>query len=171
MDALVRKYRRALFGFILNLTGNEPDADDVFQETWLRAVRNMDRYREKNLCGWLMRIARNIVIDRVRLRKPQSSLDAEPAQGRPLRDMVPGKDPGPRRHLEARGTGRAIGSAVATLPVEQREVFLLRVTAGLSFKEISKTQGVSINTALARMQYALAKLRICLKEEYDHLGR
>ena len=167
LDALIERYRRMLFGFILSRTSGAEDADDVFQETWLRVIRKIDSYRERNFGGWLVRIARNIIIDRVRRRKPDTSLDAAPCEGRTLADVIPGSDPGPRRRIEANDLGKAIAAAVAGLPDEQKEVFLMRVEADLSFKEIARAQRVSINTALARMQYALAKLRPLLKDEYE----
>jgi len=170
LDVLIERYRRLLFGFILSRTSGTGDADEVFQETWFRVIRKIGSYRERNFRGWLVRIARNIIIDRVRRRKPDVSLDAEPTGGRTLADVIPGNDPGPRRRIEANDLGKAIAAAVAGLPDEQQEVFLMRVEADLSFKEIAKAQRVSINTALARMQYALAKLRPLLKSEYEGLS-
>ena len=170
MDTLIERYRRMLFGFILSRTSGTGDADDVFQETWFRVIRKIDSYRERNFGGWLVRIARNIIIDRARRRKPDVSLNAEPSAGQSLADVIPGTDPGPRRRIEATDLGQAIAAAVAGLPDEQKEVFLMRVEADLSFKEIAKAQRVSINTALARMQYALAKLRPLLKDEYEGLA-
>ena len=66
-----------------------------------------------------------------------------------------------------RDLGQRIESAVRQLPEEQKEVFLMRVRGDLPFKDIAAIQGVSINTALARMQYAIVKLRNALKSEYD----
>jgi len=171
LDALIERYRRMLFGFILSRTRGAGDADEVFQETWFRVIRKIDSYRERNFGGWLVMIARNIIIDRVRRRKPDMSLDASPSEGLTLADVIPGNDPGPRRRIEANDLGQAIAAAVAGLPDEQKEVFLMRVEADLSFKEIARAQRVSINTALARMQYALAKLRPLLKNEYDQLAQ
>lgn len=171
LEALIERYRRMLFGFILSRTSGAADADEVFQETWFRVIRKIDSYRERNFGGWLVRIARNIIIDKARRRKPDMSLDAAPAEGGTLADVIPGNDPGPRRRIETSDLGRTISEAVAGLPDEQREVFLMRVEADLSFKEIARAQRVSINTALARMQYALAKLRPLLKDEYEGLAR
>ena len=169
MEALVERYRRMLFGFILNRVGDSDESDEIFQETWFRVIRKIDTYRERNFAGWLVRIARNVTIDRIRRRKPNLSLDAQPEGGRSLAELIPANDPGARNQLQASQLGQAIAQAVAGLPDEQKEVFLMRVEANLSFKEISRAQGVSINTALARMQYALAKLRPLLKEEYREL--
>lgn len=170
LEQLVRKYRRQLYGFIVNMTGSSSDADDIFQEVWFKALKKLDAYTEKNFLGWLMKIARNTIIDRFRGQKPIVSLDAEQDEGRSRDEMTAGPDRGPRRRLENREIGKKIAAAVESLPPEQKEVFLLRVEADLPFKEICAIQGTSINTALGRMQYALAKLRSLLKDEYAELG-
>ena len=169
LQALVQKYRRQLYGFILNMTEGSADADEVFQEVWFRAIRHLGTYKQGNFLGWLVRIARNLVIDKARRRKPVVSLDQEDEDGRSMKEALAGDDPGPRVKLEASDIGQKIAAAAATLPDDQKEVFLLRVQADLPFKEIAKIQKVSINTALARMQYALAKLRVLLQDDYDVL--
>ncbi len=169
LSALVEKYRRPLFGFILNMTEGQGDAEDIFQETWFRAIRKLNVYRQKNLLGWLVRIARNLVIDRYRRTRPGVSLDAsrEDSSG-PLHELVD-PAPGPTDRAITSDAMETVRRAIDGLPMEQREVFVMRMQTGLSFKEIAKTQGVSINTALARMQYALAKLRPLLQNEYDNM--
>jgi len=167
LSALVEKYRRPLFGFILNMTEGQGDADEIFQETWFRAIRKLDSYRQKNFMGWLVRIARNLVIDRYRRKRPTISLDmTREDDTTPILELVdPG--PGPTNQAVTQDDLGAVKRAVDTLPAEQKEVFVMRMQSGLSFKEIAKTQGVSINTALARMQYALSKLRPLLQNEYN----
>jgi RNA polymerase sigma-70 factor (ECF subfamily) len=167
LSALVEKYRRPLFGFILNMTEGQGDADELFQETWFRAIRKLDSYRQKNFMGWLVRIARNLVIDRYRRKRPTISLDmTRDDESTPVLELTdPG--PGPTDNAVTEDDMSAVARAVNTLPVEQKEVFVMRMQSGLGFKEIAKVQGVSINTALARMQYALSKLRPLLQNEYD----
>jgi len=171
LEILVLRYRRPLFGFLVNMTQSVEESEEVFQEVWLRVIRRLSLYRQKNFLGWLVRIARNIVIDRARRRKPQCSLDEDRGDGRPLVQKVKARGRDPRRELEAGELGGRIAQAVAGLPDNQKEVFVMRMQAGLSFKEIARTQKVSINTALARMQYALAKLRPMLREDYAGLPR
>ena len=169
MEILVTRYQSVLFGFILNMTEGREDADEIFQEVWLRVIRKLDSYRHGNFPGWLVRIARNIIIDRSRRRKPVVSLDVGPVDGRPLVETIPGKHADPAGRLDNHRLGRRITAAVDALPAEQKEVFLMRVRAELPFKEIARIQKVSINTALARMQYALSKLRPLLAKDYDRL--
>lgn len=170
LEDLVQRYRRPLFGFICNMTSNPGEAEDVFQEVWFKVLRKLTLYRERNFLGWLVRIAHNVVIDRSRKWKPDVSLDAEPEESRSMGEIVPSKDRGPAAQVQSLELGRRIADAVAGLPAEQKEVFLLRVETGLSFKEISAVQKVSINTALARMQYALGKLKAVLADDYRQLA-
>lgn len=170
LGQLVQKYRRPLYGYIARMTEGTADADEVFQEVWFRVIRKLRIYRQKNFGGWLIRIAHNIVIDRSRRKRADFSLDEEMESGGAKAESVAGSDPGPARLAVARDLRQRIGLAVAGLPAEQREVFVLRTEADLSFREIARIQRVSINTALARMQYALAKLRPALKGEYEDLG-
>lgn len=171
LGRLVERYRRPLFGFILNMTEGRQDADEIFQETWFRAIRSLDSYREHKFLSWLFRIAHNLVIDHVRKAKPTAEVprDAERAEDDPVNRLP---DPAVRPDAQAHGRdlGTRIRRSVAQLPPEQREVFLLRMNAQMPFKEIAKLQGSSINTALARMQYALAKLREELKDDYKDLA-
>lgn len=171
MEALVERYRNRLFGFIYRMVTSHADADDIFQEVWMKVIRKADVYRADNFAAWLMTLTRNIVIDRIRIHKPMASLDEESDSGGSILDQVPARSPSPHENSAARELGDRLAMAVAGLPPEQREVFLMRTQMDLGFKAIAGIQGVSINTALARMQYAVDKLRKALKGDYDLLGR
>jgi len=172
LAALVEKYRRPLYAYVLNMTAGREDVDEVFQEVWFRVIRRIDRYRQKNFYGWIVRIAHNLVIDRARRRKPSVSLDADGDGDRHApAETVPARTADPAAESADTDLGRRIAGAVRALPPEQREVFVLRTHGGLSFKEVAAVQRVSINTALARMQYALGKLRLMLQEDYEQLDR
>jgi RNA polymerase sigma-70 factor, ECF subfamily len=171
LEALIEKYRRPLFGFIINMIHGQDEADEIFQEVWLRVIRNHEMYKHGNFCGWLVRIAHNVIIDRVRKKKPDVSLDEEKDEGLSLGQVIPGNEPGPANRLAGQDLGIRITRAVNDLPPEQKEVFLMRAHADMSFKDIARAQKVSINTALARMQYALGKLRIVLEGDYQELSR
>ena len=170
LDPLVEKYKRPMFAFLHRFAADPGEADEWFQETWVRALRHMNFFRQRNLLGWLFRIAHNLIIDQSRRKKPGASLDAPlPECGIPLGDTLPAPTLSPALEAAGRDLGRQIEAAVQTLPIEQREVFWLRMDADLPFKEIARIQRTSINTALARMQYALAKLRAALGPAYREL--
>lgn len=168
LGELVELHRRMLYGYIVNMVQGRDDADEIFQEVWMKVIRKIHLYRDRNFGGWLVRIARNQVIDRGRKRRPVSSLDADTSAGSPLIDLM--SDPGELGAADtaaATDLGVRIQAAVAALPEEQREVFVLRTKADMPFKEIARLQKTSINTALARMQYALKKLREGLSDQYE----
>jgi RNA polymerase sigma-70 factor (ECF subfamily) len=170
LEKLVEKYKRPLFGYIVNMTGGNVEADEIFQEVWLRVIKKINSYKHKNFGGWLMRIAHNIVIDRARRKKGNISLDQEYGSSQSMLDFIADDRLPLLSSMDASALGVKIMEAVAGLPVEQKEVFLMRTKSDLAFKEIAKIQKVSINTALARMQYALAKLRTILADEYKTIN-
>ena len=173
LGRIVDQTRKPLYGFILGMVRDPHAADDVFQDVWLRAVRGLHRYQSDKLLSWLFRIARNRVIDLSRKRKPDLSMQ-QPLGGGPeavtLETFVASRAPGPDRNTGNRELARRIRAAVDELPPDQKEVFLMRTEADLPFKEIASLQGVSINTALARMQYALRRLRETLAEDHATLN-
>lgn len=168
---MVEHYRRPLFGYILRMTESQDDAEDIFQEVWIRALRHVDQYKEKRLLSWLFRIAHNLIIDRARKKKPDISLNASFDDQTSLEERVPGPLPSPADQAGDKDTGQRITIAVNQLPLEQRSVFLMRMHGNLSFKEIARLQGISVNTALGRMHYAIEKLRKRLADEYADYAR
>jgi RNA polymerase sigma-70 factor (ECF subfamily) len=170
LGILVEKYKKPLFGFIYKFSEGREDADEVFQEVWVRAIKNMKSYRQKNLLSWLFRIAHNLMIDRIRQRRQVVSFDTSATDdGVAISERLADRALTPADETGGHALGIRIDAAAAALPPEQREVFWLRMQGGLSFKEIAKVQKCSINTALARMQYALSKLRNELGDEYREL--
>lgn len=169
LDELVQHYRRPLFGFILRMTEGYDEADEIFQEVWFRALRGLEHYRDRRFLSWLFKITHNLIIDRHRRRKPDVSLDDE--TGDQIKYQVADHRPSPADVLQSDDSLRRIRHAVDRLPFEQREVFLMRMELDLPFKEIATIQKISINTALARMSYALSKLRHALADDYAELSR
>jgi RNA polymerase sigma-70 factor (ECF subfamily) len=172
LEPLVEKYKRPLYSFILKMTEGREDADEIFQEVWFRALKNVHKFQNKNFLNWLFRIAHNLIIDRSRRSKKQVSMQTAVGGddgNDTLEDHLAA--PGITPAEEAGGTalGQQIDEAVSELSPEQKEVFMLRMYGNTSFKEIAKIQKCSINTCLARMQYSLTKLRSILKDEYAEL--
>jgi RNA polymerase sigma-70 factor (ECF subfamily) len=166
-EQLVQRHRQPVFNFLLRLTGEPTRAEDLLQETWLKVVRGARGYEAKaRFTTWLFTLARNLALDsarRERLRKAQS-LDEPAGEGRALGESLPAGDPQPDRAAADAALRPVLQAALARLPTEQLEVFLLREYHGISFKEIASITGVPENTVKSRMRYALEGLRRTLAE-------
>jgi RNA polymerase sigma-70 factor, ECF subfamily len=173
LSPLVEKYKRPLYSFILKMTEGREDADEIFQETWFRALKNLHSFKHHHLLNWLFRIAHNLIIDRARRNKRMVSIHAssngEDEESDTLESRLSASALTPADDAAGSDLGTAIDAAVGQLADEQKEVYLMRMYGNLSFKEIASIQGCSINTCLARMQYALTKLRSILQKQYDEL--
>ena len=171
LGRLVEHFRRPLFGFLLKMTDGRGDVDELFQEVWFRAIAHVHQYRDKNFLSWLFRIAHNLLLDGARKSKTRGSLGGSVSAEDPIETKIPDPRPGPDTQAHGQDLAVRIRYALGRLGEEQREVFLMRMEGDLSFKEIARIQGVSINTALGRMHYALDHLRRELKEEYADVAR
>ncbi|MCI5779865.1 MAG: sigma-70 family RNA polymerase sigma factor [Lentisphaeria bacterium] len=156
-ETLYHRYRKLLYGYLNNLCGgNTAEADEVFEETWLRVIHKAPGYRDDGkFSAWLFRISRNIFIDRLRRNRPEMIVEVEVEHV--LEDAA--TEFSPEREAGATDLKRVIAQALAKLPPEQREVFLLREEEELSFREIAEIQQCSLGTVLSRMRYALKSLR------------
>jgi RNA polymerase sigma-70 factor (ECF subfamily) len=166
LDLLVERYRRALFSWFLGMTGSRSDAEDLFQEVWIRIIRNADRFKDVSFRAWMWQIARNLLIDFRRKRKPDISLDdVEDSEDQPLLDTLVAPDASPRDVVERVDLAKRAMQAVGKLPSVQREVFLMRVQGDLPFNEIAKVLKIPLNTALGRMHDATTRLKQLLTKE------
>ncbi len=160
-DTLYARYKRPLYAYLNRMTGNHALADDLFQQTWLRVIRKLEKYESKQkFFAWLTMIAHNLAIDHFRKEKTASEL---PLDDENIAVSEPVSHTEPWMKLHNRELEKALRKATETLTEEQKEVFLLR-QQGISFKEIAEVQNCSINTVLGRMQYALKNLRKQLNE-------
>ncbi len=178
-ECLYQRYRKQLYAYLNTLLEQDRAAvDDVFQLTWLKAIDHLPGYKDKNMfLAYLMRIAHNLAVDVC--RKKQRMEQYETSSVYPSGTLPEGEEKnmeelrGDFRYIPGKGMenmelSSAIEQAVNTLKGELKEVFLLRME-DLSFKEIAEIQKCSINTVLARMQYALKNLRATLKEWKEHI--
>ncbi len=165
-EELYFRYRKPLYGYLNNLSGNQSEADEVFAETWTKVIDKLPKYRDDGkFSAWLFRMAKNIFIDRIRRNHPERFVAIDDEN---MAELPDDNAFSPERELGVSDTGKAIMAAIKQLPLEQREVFMLR-EQDLSFKEIAKIQNCSLNTALSRMRYALQTLRNYLSE-FDRGG-
>lgn len=153
-EVLVRRHRTPVFSFLLRLTGDRGRAEDLCQETFLKVVRASGEWAPRaRFQTWLYAIARNQAVDEARR---QAFRRAEPLEAA---GAAASPDPAPDAGAEATLLRPKLEAALAAIPEEQREVFLLREYAGLRFAEIAGVTGVPENTVKSRMRYALEALR------------
>ena len=166
LDELVERYRKPLFTWFLGMTGSRSDAEDLFQDLWIRVIRSADRFKDVSFRAWMWQIARNLLIDFRRKRKMDFSLDAvSEDDDQPLLETLVAKGPTPQQDVERIDMAVKAMQAVGKLPPMQREVFLMRVQGDLPFHEIAKILKVPLNTALGRMHDATTRLKQMLTKE------
>ncbi|MEW5854178.1 MAG: RNA polymerase sigma factor [Myxococcota bacterium] len=170
-EELVKRHRRGVFHFALRFLGSPQGAEDALQEIFLRVVRNAASYERKaKFTTWLYTIARNHCIDASRKAafRRAESLDApvgDEADSATRLDRTAGNLPGGDQVTQDVRIRHAVDQALARLPPEQREVFILREYSGIPFKEIAEMTGVPENTVKSRMRYALESLRAQLTSQ------
>ncbi len=158
---IVRHFQRAVFRVAYALTRNASDADDIAQETFVRAYQAIGRFRTgEPLYPWLSRITVNLAysLHRLRRRRPEASIEPLVEAGRqwPVEDD-------PLRHVAERERDRQIGEAFAGLTPEHQAVLALRVVEEMSYEEIARTLGVPVGTVMSRLSRARADLRARLR--------
>lgn len=163
---LLERHGQRIFSFIVRQTGDRQGAQDLVQEVFLRVVHRAHTFRgQSKFTTWLYTIARNLCIDTARKAVHRRVvLNDEPLRrgesgGATLLDRAADGGPGPDRKTRDRRFRRELQVALAGLPDEQREVFLMRELQGLKFREIAEVVGVPENTIKSRMRYALEGLR------------
>ncbi len=158
---LLERHRSRAFTTILLIVRDEDAAEDLLQDAFIKAIQVLKsgRYQDEGkFASWICRIAHNLAIDWFRRNKraPHLSLSADDS---PLPDTLRGTDPGADEDMERAETHAQLRRLIQELPEAQKEVLLMRHYGDLSFQEIADATGVSINTALGRMRYALINLR------------
>ena len=169
-ERLVARHEKPVWNFIRRFVRDATTAEDLLQEVFLRVVKSADEWRgAAKFSTWLYTIARNLTVDHARraVHRNAASLDAERDVGEStttLHDRIASTDRRADEVAADRETKRRIDEAVAALPAEQREVFLMREVMEMPFAEIAAAVGASEPTVKSRMRYALEKLRAALLE-------
>jgi len=165
----VRRYERAVFSLVLRLVGDRAHAEDLAQETFIRALTHLDSYRtELKFSSWIFRIAHNAAIDHLRRRQPELlSLDGDPnaesvAEASAGAIVVADGSASPLDHVLASELGAQIEAAVAKLRPAYRSCVVLRYVEERSYEEIAETLDVPIGTVKTHLHRARLELQASL---------
>ena len=165
---LVDRHSRAVFRLAYRMTGNQQDSEDVVQETFLRAYKQLHRYEARSsFSTWLYRIAANYSLDLVRRKKRHGEIGfQEQASEEEMGEVVhavPSGDPGPDRLLFSGAVQKQVAETLDGLSQQERTAFVLRHFEGQSIEEISAALGLSNNAAKHSIFRAVQKLRRALE--------
>ena len=166
-DELLARYQSKLFNYIFFIVRNQEVAEDLFQETFVKAITTIQqgRYTASGKFGaWLTRIAHNMIIDGFRQDRNENTISNDEFEVDLLNDANLCDDNVEMQMINEQ-TLSDVRRLVDALPDNQREVVYMRYYQDLSFKEIADITGVSINTALGRMRYALIGMRRLAEEK------
>src|SRR5579885_903706 len=170
-DVVRREYSR-LRSFIRRRVPDPEDAEDIVQDVFYRLVEaNRLLMPIEQVTAWLFRVARNRITDVFRKKEPENFSDLavveEDDESLRFEDLLPSRDNGPEALYIRNLLLEEMKQALSELPEDQREVFVAHELEGRSFKELSETTGVSVNTLLSRKRYAVLHLRERLQRVYD----
>jgi len=164
---LISRYKDKVFSYLVLQTKDQHLAEDVFQDTFIKVMKSLKsgKYVEEGrFLSWVIRISHNLVIDYYRKQNQVKKIVNESVDY-DLFNNIQLADGNVEDEIVQNQINEAVVKLVELLPDDQKEVVLLRHFGGLSFKEISDQTGVSINTALGRMRYALINLRRIIEEK------
>lgn len=175
ISAAVRREGGRLRNFIRRRVLDAAEAEDILQEVLYELVAAHRLMQPIEQAGaWLMRVARNRIIDRFRRKgnepfvsRSPGRLEDDDEESGALEDLVPSIEPGPEGAVVREVLLEQVEDALDHLPPEQREVFIAHELEGASFKELSARWGVGVNTLLSRKRYAVLALREQLQDAYD----
>lgn len=170
---VVEREQQRLRNFIRKRVPDADEADDILQDVFYELVQAYRMMKPiERVTSWLFRVTRNRITDIFRKKRPstftEETREDDPSLG--LDDLLPPNNAGPEAAYARRLLLEELDAALEELPEEQREVFIAHEFEGRSFKELSATTGVSVNTLLSRKHYAVLFLRKRLKEIYDEFS-
>ena len=160
LEILIKRHKQRLYSFIYSKVLNRDIAEDVFQDTFIKVIRTLKKgnYNEEGkFLPWVMRIAHNLVIDH--FRKTNRMPTFKNTDEFDIFSVIGDGNLNAEKKMIQEQIHTDVRALIEELPEEQKEVLIMRMYGDMSFKEISENTGVSINTALGRMRYALMNMR------------
>ena len=160
LATLIKRHQSKIFGFIYSKVGDRDLSDDIFQDTIIKVIRTLksNAYNEEGkFLPWVMRIAHNLIVDHFRRNKKMPMY--RETEEFSIFSIMTDDTLTIENKLISDQVAKDLRQLVEELPTDQKEVLMMRLYQDMSFKEISEATGVSINTALGRMRYALLNLR------------
>lgn len=162
--ALVDHHGRSIFRLAFRMTANEHDAEEVVQDTFLRAYRRLDKFEERSeFSTWIYRIATNCALDLLDRRKHAKQEDPLYGDEDEREIQLPSSEPGPERQVLSGEMRQRVAAAMAELTAAERTAFTLRHLEGQSIEEISKTLEIKQGAAKNTIFRAVQKLRKALE--------
>lgn len=159
LAALLTRYQNRLYRFLLRLARHPAEAEDLFQQTWLRVAERHRQYNPRqSFEAWLFTVARNLAIDHLRRTRPQS-LDTAADDHTPLAEHLPSADPTALDSLLARERAERVLAALESLPVPYREILVLRFEEELKLEEIARVVDAPLSTVKTRLTRGLQRMR------------
>lgn len=160
LSVLINRYKTKIYTNVYFMVKDRDLAEDIFQDTFLKVINTLKsgKYNEEGkFFPWVQRIAHNLAIDHFRREKKMKTIS--PSEDFDIFSVLQLKDENVQDKIVREQIESDVQRLVEYLPEEQKEVVYMRIYKDLSFKEISDLTGVSINTALGRMRYALINMR------------
>lgn len=160
LEILINRHQSKLYGFIYSKVNDRDVSDDIFQDTFIKVIKTLksDSYNEEGkFLPWVMRIAHNLIVDHFRRNKKMPMVRDTDEYS--VFNTIKEADLNIENQIITEQIEGDLRKLILELPADQREVLMMRMYQDLSFKEIADHTGVSINTALGRMRYALMNLR------------
>jgi RNA polymerase sigma-70 factor (ECF subfamily) len=165
-EQLIHRHKNKVFAYISLYIRDQALAEDIFQDTFLKVIQSVKagKYSDNGkFISWVMRIAHNLIIDHFRRTKQMNTISNDNYESDLFNSKQFAED-NVEDSIIKRQIQKDIRNMIGHLPEDQREVVILRYYSDLSFKEIADITGVSINTALGRMRYALINMRKIMEE-------
>jgi len=167
IETLINRHKNRVYTYILLIVKNQALAEDIFQDTFIKVIKSLrkGKYQEKGIfVSWVVRIAHNLIIDYFRKEKHLKTYSKDDTEVDIFNNQRYA-DPNVEDEMIHDQITESVRKLINELPEDQRQVILLRHYGELSFKEIADQTGVSINTALGRMRYALINLRKLIEKK------